>query len=125
VSSYEEMPPPRADERDPGHAVAGPAPPYAPPPPAHPPGPVYPAQPAVVGSTNGFAIASLVLGIVWIYWVGSVLALIFGYIAVSQINASGGLQQGRGLAIAGIVLGWIGVGILVVVLLVGAAAATS
>ena len=29
--------------------------------------------------TNGMAIASMVLGILWIYWIGSVLALVFGY----------------------------------------------
>lgn len=59
--------------------------------------------------TNGYAIASLVLGIVWLWWLGSVLALVFGYTARNQIIASGGRQTGEGLAIAGIVLGWIGV----------------
>lgn len=64
--------------------------------------------------TNGFAIASLVLGIVWIMGVGSILALVFGYIAKGQIAASDGAQGGHGLAIAGIVLGWVGVGIVLV-----------
>jgi hypothetical protein len=63
-------------------------------------------------STNGLAIASMVLGIVWIYWIGSILALIFGYIAKGQINRSQGRQTGRGMAIAGIVLGWVGIGFL-------------
>jgi hypothetical protein len=61
-------------------------------------------------STNGFSVAALVLGIVWIFWLGSILALIFGYVAKGQIEASGGMQSGKGLAIAGIVLGWVGVG---------------
>jgi hypothetical protein len=60
------------------------------------------------------AIASLVLGILWIYWVGSIMALIFGYVARQQIAQRG--DSGGGLAIAGIVLGWIGVGTLVLVL---------
>lgn len=60
-------------------------------------------------TTNGFAIASLVLGIVWMMGVGSILALVFGYIAKSQIDRSGGTQTGRGIAVAGIVLGWVGV----------------
>ncbi len=68
------------------------------------------AQPV---KTNGLAIASLVLGILWLYWVGSILALIFGYVAKGQIDRSRGAEGGRGLAIAGIVLGWVGVGILV------------
>jgi len=60
--------------------------------------------------TNGYAVASLVLGILWLWWLGSILALAFGYAARRQIAASGGRQGGDGLAIAGIVLGWVGVG---------------
>lgn len=52
-------------------------------------------------STNGFAVASLVLGIIS----GWLLAIIFGAIALSQIKRSGGRQTGRGMAIAGLVLG--------------------
>lgn len=65
-------------------------------------------------TTSGFAIASLVLGIVWGFWIGSILALIFGYIALRQIKRSQGSLSGRGMAIAGVVLGWVGVGLLVV-----------
>ena len=63
-------------------------------------------------ATNGLAIASMVLGILWVYWIGSILALIFGYVAKGQIAAAGGTQGGRGMAIAGIVLGWVGIGML-------------
>ena len=59
----------------------------------------------------------MVLGILWLYWIGSVLALVFGYMAKSQIDTSGGRQAGRGMAIAGIVLGWIGVGFFALALL--------
>jgi hypothetical protein len=59
------------------------------------------------------AVASLVLGIIWLFWVGSILALVFGYVGKGQIDRSGGAQSGRGLAIAGIVLGWVGIGTLV------------
>ena len=82
-----------------------------------PPGAYYAPPPAVPVKTNGFAVASLVLGILWLYWIGSILALIFGMIAKSQIDQSGGYQQGRGLAIAGIVLGWVGVGFLILFIL--------
>lgn len=81
------------------------------------------ASPMVQSKTNGFAIASLVLGIVWIYGVGSILALVFGYQAKNQIDASGGRESGRGMAVAGIVLGWIGVGLIVLVI-VGVAASS-
>jgi hypothetical protein len=62
--------------------------------------------------TNGLAIASLVLGVLWIWWIGSVLALVFGYRARREIKKSAGRQQGAGLALAGIVLGWIGIVVL-------------
>jgi Domain of unknown function (DUF4190) len=60
--------------------------------------------------TSGLAVASLVLGILWLFWIGSILALIFGYIARKDIRKTG--KDGGGLAIAGIVLGWVGVGTL-------------
>ena len=69
-------------------------------------------------STNGLAIASMVLGIVGLCGVGSILALIFGYIARRQIRESMGGQGGDGMAIAGIILGWIGVAAVAVFLVV-------
>lgn len=56
----------------------------------------------------------MVLGIIWIYWVGSILALVFGYVALRQIRERE--ESGRGMAIAGIVLGWVGMATLVVVI---------
>ncbi|MGH3427192.1 MAG: DUF4190 domain-containing protein [Pseudonocardiaceae bacterium] len=89
-------------------------------PPAQPPGyphaygyPGYPMQ----RPTNGFAIASLVLGIVWLWWIGSILALIFGYVARKQIRERG--EGGNGLAIAGIVLGWVGIGVFALFFIIG------
>jgi uncharacterized protein DUF4190 len=72
----------------------------------------YPYQPyGPPRPTNGLAVASMVLGILWVYWIGSILALVFGYVARDQIRRSG--QGGDGMAVAGIVLGWIGVGFLI------------
>lgn len=103
----------------------GPTPPPSPPP-QPPPAPLasggsgYSAPPAA--PTNGLAIASLVLGIAglvfYVCGVASILALVFGYMARNQIDQSGGAQQGRGMAMAGIITGWIGVGILVIFWLV-------
>lgn len=75
-----------------------------------------PERQARTRTTNGFAIASLVLGIVWAMGVGSILALVFGYMAKSQIDQSADEETGRGMAIAGIVLGWVGVGFLVLMI---------
>jgi Domain of unknown function (DUF4190) len=100
----------------PGPPPASSPPPSAPTPPPAPP--AYGQQPGGYGyqstpRTNGLAIASLVLGIAQIFLciIGGILALVFGYIARRQIDESGGTQGGRGMAIAGIILGWIGIGL--------------
>ena len=95
------------ENRAPGTAVA-PAAYGAPVAPAAYGAPVAPAVP-----TNGKATASMILGIVGLlilYLIGPILALVFGYQAKNEIEASGGTQGGRGMAIAGIVMGWIGIG---------------
>jgi hypothetical protein len=69
--------------------------------------------------TSGAATASLVLGICGLVvcpFVCSVLALVFGYQARGQIDESGGQIGGRSSAVAGIVLGWVGVGLCVLAL---------
>jgi hypothetical protein len=71
------------------------------------------------------AVESLVLGALWLGWIGSVLALIFGYVAKGEIDRSNGRQTGRSLAIAGIVLGWIGVAGGVIAIIVAAANSSS
>jgi uncharacterized protein DUF4190 len=85
-----------------------------PPPPPQPPAPSgYQASDgtyiAPQQKTNGFAIASLVFGIIG----GVLLALVFGYIALSQIRRSGGREGGHGLALAGVILGWIWLAIII------------
>jgi len=62
--------------------------------------------------TNGMAVASLVCGILFCGVVTAILAVIFGNIALGKIDDSNGAEKGRGLAIAGIVLGWVGIGLL-------------
>jgi Domain of unknown function (DUF4190) len=121
--------PPRESYPPPQHPPSYTAPGGYPPPPGHPqyaPPPPYYAPPVPLSrGTNGFSIASLVLGIIWVWWIGSILALVFGYIAKSQIDKSGGQQGGRGMAIAGIVLGWIGIGTLVLVIVLVAIGSAS
>jgi len=85
-----------------------------PPPPAFAGNPMLPPQPA--RQTSGMAIASLVLGILWIYWLGSILALVFGYLAKREIRNSEKPLDGNGMATAGIVLGWVGIGTMVLVI---------
>jgi len=70
--------------------------------------------------TNGMAVASLVLGILGMFFlfaIGPILALAFGYQSKRQIEESRGTQGGSGLAMAGIVTGWIGIGIVVLLII--------
>ena len=88
-----------------------------PPPPAYATLSAYPQPvPQQARRTSGLAIASLVLGVLWIYWLGSILALIFGYLAKRELRNAKGQMEGNGLATAGIVLGWVGVSTLVLVI---------
>jgi hypothetical protein len=96
------------------YAGYGVSPPYGPG--GYAPAYQYPYALAPSPPTNGMAIASMVLGILWLYWIGSILALVFGYVALSQIKQRG--EGGRGMAIAGVVLGWIGIGIGIIAIIV-------
>ncbi len=93
---------------------------YGPPPGFPPPGspPAYGQQhgqpygaPAYAPQkTNGFAITSFVLSLCFfVCGIGSILAVIFGHIARKQIRERG--EQGSGLATAGLIIGYIGIGI--------------
>jgi uncharacterized membrane protein len=57
------------------------------------------------------------------FGVSSVVGIVLGFVALSQIKRSGGVQQGRGLAIAGVAIGFSLIAIfllLVVVIVTGA-----
>ena len=71
-----------------------------------------------VTRTNGLAIASLVLGILWLFWLGSLVGLVLGLVALKQIK--GRTQGGRGIAIAGVVLSVLGLVGFVIAVIVGA-----
>ena len=81
------------------------------------PAPVRPTFVATTPSTNGFAIASLVCAVAWFMWLGSILAVVFGHVALRQLKANGDAQRGRGLAIAGMALGYIALAVFAVALI--------
>jgi hypothetical protein len=56
--------------------------------------------------TSGAAIASLVLALLWICGIGSLAAIILGIVGIRATKA--GAAKGRGLAIAGLVVGVLG-----------------
>lgn len=69
--------------------------------------------------TSGMAVASLVLSLLGLVQVlpvlGSVLGLIFGYMAMNEIRRNQGMTDGKGMAKAGIVISWITLGLLALV----------
>ncbi len=76
------------------------------------PPPTRPYPPPLAVRRNGLAIAALVTGILWFTWIGAVLGVIFGYVARRQIREAKGWQTGDGMAVAGLVLGWSGLAVL-------------
>src|SRR5215813_3672460 len=91
------------------------------PPPPPPPG-MYqsaPPQPGLPGDaygmaigqpqTSGKAIGSLVCGIVGLLipFIGGVVAIVLGHLGLSEIKRSAGRVKGDGLAIAGLVMGYL------------------
>lgn len=76
--------------------------------------------------TNGLAVTSMILGIVavpiiciwWLSGILAIMAIIFGHVARSQIAVT--RQEGAGMAMAGLILGYIVVGLMATILLIGA-----
>ena len=70
--------------------------------------------------TSGLAVSSLVLGIVGFFFVTAILAVVFGHVSLSQIKRSLGAVTGRGMAIAGLVLGYLWLAFFVVIIVLAA-----
>ncbi len=85
-----------------------------PPPPAYAPGPPG-YVPVPHQQTDGMAVAALILGIAGFFFcpLVGVLAVIFGYMGRRNIRESGGRLGGEGFCLAGIILGFIQIGIVV------------
>lgn len=104
------------DPNDPNRSDVPPPPPAQPAAPAYGSAPAYdagtPAYGAPAGQkTNVLAIVSLVSA----FFI-SLVAIITGHIALSQIKKTG--EQGRGLAIAGLIIGYIGLVVGIIFLIV-------
>ncbi len=89
---------------------------------------LYPMQYGVPPRrTNGLAVASLVCGIgqVFFWFLAAIPAVVLGHMARRQIRQTG--EDGAGMALAGLILGWIGIvaTVLFVAVIVAAVAVTS
>jgi Domain of unknown function (DUF4190) len=68
--------------------------------------------------TDWKAIASLVCGIAFFFSPAALLAIVFGHLSLAEIRKSAGRLTGHRIAMAGLILGYIGVGLLVILLVV-------
>ena len=81
--------------------------------------PATPASSAAVAArTNPLAVASLLLGFFSVFPLFGILAVVFGHLARSQVRKSAGQQKGAGMAMAGLILGYLGLGFILFVILV-------
>jgi len=73
----------------------------------------YPTPPTEVpnSSTAVISLVSGILGLTFLPFIGSVVALITGRMAKREIDYSGGTLGGERMAQVGILLGWIGIGL--------------
>jgi type IV pilus assembly protein PilA len=78
-----------------------------------------PPQPATQ-ELSGLAIASLISGFFFFIFPAAVLAVVFGHVARSQIRKSAGRLKGAGMSLAGMILGYAGLTLVVVILLIAA-----
>lgn len=97
----------------------------------YPPAPMpgYQPVPGHSRSSNTMAVVSFVLGLVqFIGWfifllpgfAAAIAAIVVGFISLKQVNRTG--ERGRGLAITGIVLGFVGIAIVGLLIIIGVAA---
>lgn len=102
----------------------GSTPAYGPTPPAYGAAPAYGSAPGYAApygayapvKTNTLAIISMIAsiaGFIWILpFIGSLAGAIMGHISLRQIAATG--EKGRGMALAGIIVGYVGLALFVI-----------
>jgi len=83
---------------------------------------VTPTIPAGPAQTSGKAIASLVCGLLFFVPFAFVAAVIFGHLGLSEIRKSAGRLKGDGLAMAGLVLGYMWIVSIPIILIIAAIA---
>jgi hypothetical protein len=83
-----------------------------------------PPNQAIAPKTSGLAITSLILGILGFCTAGlaGIGAVICGHMALSQINKSQGRETGGGLAVTGLVTGYLSILLVPIAILAGIAA---
>ena len=101
-----------------------PAPTPAPAPPTGvaPAGPVLPPGFVPPPTTSGKAVASLIFSFLFFFFFPAIIAIVLGHLALSDIKKSAGRLKGHGIAVTGLVLGYLGVASLPIILIIAAIA---
>lgn len=73
-------------------------------------------------ATSGKAIVSLISGLFFFLLPASILAVVFGHLSLRDIRKSAGRLKGEGVAIAGLILGYLGVAFIPFFLIIAAIA---
>jgi type IV pilus assembly protein PilA len=88
--------------------------------------PPLPAPGAPIATeTSGLAVGSLICGILFFILPTAIAAIVMGHVSRAAIRRSGGRKTGEGMALAGLILGYIGVAIIPIVLIIAAIAIPS
>ena len=66
---------------------------------------------------NALALVSLAAGFLWVFWLGSLMAIVTGHLALHRIARSGGTEYGRTAALIGLLFGYFGLTTLLAVIL--------
>jgi type IV pilus assembly protein PilA len=75
---------------------------------------------ALPAQTSGTAIASLICGLLFFFFPSALAAVILGHLSLGEIRRSAGRLAGQGMATAGLVLGYIGLAIIPLLLIIAA-----
>jgi len=89
-----------------------------------------PSAPIIAGAgppagfvpTSGKAIGSLICGLFFFMFPVAIVAIVLGHLALSEIKRSAGRMKGEGLAIGGLVLGYLGIVFIPIILIIAAIA---
>ena len=84
--------------------------------------PITPIAGTTPSATSGMAIGSLVSGIFSLFFPAAIAAIVLGHIARSNIRKSAGRITGDGMALAGLILGYLGLAFIPVILILAAIA---
>lgn len=98
----------------------GPPPNFGQPPGAFGPPPVGYGMPGAMAPNESLAIASLVCGILSLVCFGAfagIPAVICGHLGLGKIKRSGGQLRGGGMALAGLIMGYVSLGLTLIVML--------